>query len=37
MGVYPSFAIIFNLFGFLQQNALFLGRSMEQGVNNTDG
>jgi len=31
------FAIIFNLFGFLQQNAPIKGRSMEQGVNNTDG
>jgi len=37
IGVYPSFAIIFNLLGFLQQNAPVTGRSMEQGVNNTDG
>ena len=37
ISVYPSFAIIFNLFGFLQQNAPIKGRSMEQGVNNTDG
>jgi len=31
------FVIIFDLFGFLQQNAPIKGRSMEQGVNNTDG
>jgi len=30
------FVIIFDLFGFLQQNAPIKGRSMEQGVNNTD-
>ena len=36
IGVYPSFVIIFNLFGFLQQNAPITGRSAEQGVNNAD-
>ncbi len=30
------FVIIFDLFGFLQQNAPIKGRSAEQGVNNAD-